>query len=96
MIKKSELAAFRAIAEGRVQGVYYRVFASRSAVQLNLTGYVRNLPDRTVEIYAEGDRTQLDKLIEQLKAGPPGARVDDLSLSWMEHTGKYQDFQITH
>ena len=95
MIKKGDLAAFRAIAQGRVQGVYYRAFALRNATQLNLTGYTRNLPDRTVEICAEGERAQLEKLIEYLKAGPPGARVDDLALTWSEYTGKYSDFSVT-
>lgn len=96
MIKKDDLAAFHAIAQGRVQGVYYRIFASRNATQLNLTGYVRNLPDRTVEIYAEGETKQLEKLIERLKNGPPGARVDDFSQVWSKYSGKYHDFKITH
>jgi acylphosphatase len=91
----SDSAALRAIAQGRVQGVYYRVFASRNAARLGLTGYVRNLPDRSVEIYAEGERKQLEKLIEQLKAGPPGARVDNLALTWSKHTGQYRDFSVT-
>ena len=80
--------ALRAIAQGRVQGVYYRVFASRNAVRLGLTGYVRNLPDSSVEIYAEGARRQLEKLVEQLKAGPPGARVVNLELTWSDYTGQ--------
>jgi acylphosphatase len=95
VIKKGDLAAFRAIAQGRVQGVYYRAFASRNATQLNLTGYVCNLSDRTVEICAEGERKQLEKLIEQLKSGPPGARVDDLTLTWSGYTGQYRDFSVT-
>ena len=95
MIKKGDLAAFRAIAQGRVQGVYYRAFVLRNATQLNLKGYVCNLPDRTVEICAEGERTQLEKLIENLKSGPPGARVDDLALTWSEYTGRYSDFSVT-
>ncbi len=90
----SNSAAMRAIAEGRVQGVYYRVFVSRNALELGLTGYVRNLPDRSVEIYAEGERNQLEKLLEQLKKGPPGARVDNLILTWSEYTGLYDDFSV--
>ncbi|MDD5289001.1 MAG: acylphosphatase [Dehalococcoidales bacterium] len=90
-----DLAALQAIAQGRVQGVYYRVFASRNATKLSLTGYVRNLPDRSVEICAEGERKQLEKLVEQLKKGPPGARIDNLALTWSEYTGKYHDFSVT-
>ena len=91
----SDFAALQAIAQGRVQGIYYRVFASRNATKLGLTGYVRNLPDRSVEIYAEGQRKQIETLIEHLKEGPPGARVDNLALTWSEYTGQYSDFSVT-
>ncbi len=95
MSKLSDLAAFHAVAQGRVQGVNYRSFTSRNAVQLNLNGYVRNLPDSSVEIYAEGERSQLEKLAEKLREGPPGARMDNLSLTWLEYTGNYDDFEVT-
>jgi acylphosphatase len=90
-----DLAALHAIVRGRVQGVYYRAFVSRNANSLGLTGYVRNLPDNCVEIAAEGERKQLQKFVEQIKQGPSGARVDDLKLSWTEHTGRYNDFSVT-
>ena len=91
----SDSAALHAIAQGRVQGVYFRVFASRNAVRLGLTGYVHNLPDGSVEIYAEGAKKQLEKLEEHLKEGPPGARVDNLTITWFEYTGQYNDFSVT-
>ena len=90
-----ELAALQAVAKGRVQGVYYRAFTSKNATSLNLKGYVHNLPDRSVEIYAEGEKKQLEKLVEQLKKGPPGARVDNLTLNWSQYTGVYHDFSVT-
>ena len=79
----SDSAALHAIAQGRVQGV-----------SLGLTGYVRNLLDNSVEICAEGARQQLEKLLEQLKTGPPGARVDNLVLTWSDYTGQYSDFSV--
>jgi acylphosphatase len=88
-------AALYAIIRGRVQGVYFRAFTARTAISLGLTGYVGNLPDNSVEITAEGDKNQLLKLVEQLKIGPPGARVDDLVVSWSQFTGIYQDFSVT-
>ena len=91
----SDLAALHAIAQGRVQGVNYRVFVSRNAAALGLTGTVRNRPDNSVEITAEGDKKQLQILVEQLKKGPPGARVDNLELSWTGYTGQYSDFSVT-
>ena len=56
----SDLASIRAVVYGRVQGVFYRAFTSRQAKELGLTGYVRNLPNGGVEVWAEGERKQLD------------------------------------
>ncbi len=91
----SDLAALHAIAQGRVQGVNYRAFVSRNAAASGLTGAVRNLPDNTVEISAEGDKKQLQQFVEALKQGPSAARVDNLEISWSEYTGKYKDFSVT-
>jgi len=91
----SDLASFQAIVQGRVQGVYYRSFTARNALHLGLTGYVRNLTDGSVEVYAEGERMQLEKLVEQLKTGPHTARVDNLTLDWKEYIGEYRNFVAT-
>ncbi len=91
----SDLAALHAIAQGRVQGVNYRAFISRNAASLGLTGTVRNLPDNSVEITAEGDKKQLEKLTDLLKQGPPASRVDNLELMWTGYTGQYNDFSVS-
>ena len=91
----ADSAAFYAVVQGRVQGVNYRVFVSRNAAALGLTGTVRNRPDNSVEITAEGDKKQHQILVEQHKKGPPGARVDNLELSWTGYTGQYSDFSVT-
>jgi acylphosphatase len=90
-----EMAAFRAKARGRVQGVNYRVFTQRHAVRLGISGCVRNLRDGSVEVNAEGDRIQLKRLLEILHRGPPGARVDAVETAWVEHTGEYRSFSVT-
>ncbi len=64
-----------AIAEGHVQGVGYRWFVQKIATKLGITGYVRNLPDGTVELEAEGDTESLNTLIREMKKGPIGAHV---------------------
>ncbi len=87
-------AAFQAIAQGRVQGVFYRDFTARNAVRLGLTGYVHNLPGGSVEIHAEGARKKLETLAKLLKEGPPNARVDNLAVTWSEYTGEYKDFSV--
>ncbi len=93
----TDLASLHAIVYGRVQGVYFRVFTSRHATELGLTGYARNLPGgKTVEVQAEGERNKLERLIEHLKVGPPGARVEKVETNWAEYTGSYSVFSIRY
>jgi len=92
----TDLASVQAIVYGRVQGVYFRAFASRQAIELGLTGYVRNTPDRAVEVYAEGERKRIEKLIDHLKVGPSSARVDRVVVDWSEYTGNYPGFNISY
>jgi acylphosphatase len=91
----SELAALHVKISGRVQGVYFRAFTQRHAASLGLAGYVRNLPDRSVEVHAEGGKEALEQLLETVRKGPPGARVDSVELGWFEYTGKYHQFAVT-
>ena len=65
--------------EGRVQGVGYRWFAQRLAGVMGVAGYVRNLDDGSVEVYAVGDVEQLEALRRHLEAGPVGARITELT-----------------
>ncbi len=75
------IQAIHAIAEGRVQGVGYRWFVQKAATKLGLVGYVRNLPDGTVELEAEGDKENLDALINEMKKGPLGAHVQTVKVN---------------
>ena len=79
---------------GMVQGVGFRFFTQRKAQEYGLVGYVRNMPDGSVEVYAEGDREVLEAFILDLRRGPMMARVDDVKVQWREASGKYRDFQI--
>jgi len=64
---------------------------------LNLAGYVRNLPEgRIMDVYAEGEREQLAKLIKHLEQGPPGAKVDDVEVKWGEYTGMFPRFEMRY
>jgi len=93
----TELASVRAIVNGRVQGVFFRDFVSRWAAELGLTGYVRNLPGgRAVEVQAEGEREQLEKLLGYLKVGSPSAKVEEVVTDWSEYTGNYSRFSIRY
>ena len=68
---------------GRVHGVYFRTSTQAKALQLSLTGWVRNLPNGTVEVHAEGSRDSLDKLIKWCQKGPPLANVSRCDLDWI-------------
>ena len=91
------LALLQVTVYGRVQGVYFRAFTASHAQELGLTGYVRNLGDRqAVEVEAEGEKDKLEKLIDHLKAGPPGANVEKVQTNWAEYTGSYTEFSIRY
>lgn len=93
----TDLASVQAIVYGFVQGVFFRDFVSRRAKVLGLTGYVRNLPSGdAVEVNAEGEREQLEKLISHLEVGPPVAKVERVITTWSEYTGSYSRFNIRH
>ena len=92
----TDLASVQAIVYGYVQGVFFRAFVSRRAGELGLTGYVRNLPGGAVEVNAEGERKQLERLIDQLKVGPPAAKVEKVATKWSEYTGNYPHFSIRY
>ncbi len=87
-------AAVKLIVSGRVQGVGYRYFIARSASELDLTGYVRNLFNGDVEIYAEGKKQYLDALVSKAKTGPPHSIVDKASIQWLDFKNKYNNFEI--
>jgi acylphosphatase len=69
------MAAYRYRVEGRVQGVGYRYFVQREADALKVTGFVRNMPDGSVEVVAEGAEGALATLEARLREGPSFARV---------------------
>lgn len=80
---------------GRVQGVSFRAFTYESATDLKLVGWVRNLTDGRVEIVAQGPAKDLDALLEKVKKGPPGSRVDNVKEADADEKEKLADhFQI--
>ena len=81
---------------GVVQGVGFRYFCHRSAMNLNLTGWARNNPDGSVSVWVEGDRGAIEQFIDNLKVGPRSASVSDIKVDWKEFTGRYSGFNITY
>ena len=64
---------------GRVQGVFFRAWTQQQAKQLDVTGWVRNCHDGSVEAHLEGEQSAVQKLIELLHCGPPSAEVDEVT-----------------
>lgn len=89
MVKRLEVTV-----TGDVQGVLYRAFTRKAANKLGLTGTVRNIPDKTVEVIAEGEESSLNELLWYLKKGSYFSRVQEVIPTWREATGAYPDFRI--
>jgi acylphosphatase len=79
---------------GRVQGVGFRAFVQHQAYSLDLTGWVKNLPDGRVEILTEGSKEDITALIDKLEEGPIGARVENVDVNWERYQGDHERFRI--
>jgi acylphosphatase len=60
-----------------------------------VTGWVRNLPDGSVEVVAEGDKEELDRVVEFCRIGPSRARVKNVGVDWLDFRGEFRGFRIT-
>ena len=84
----------RIIVSGRVQGVGFRWATQKTARQLGVNGYVRNLPNGDVEIVVEGDDTAIDRMISWARKGPAWARVDNLKMDEIAGPAEYTEFGV--
>ena len=81
-MKGPESSRFVARVVGRVQGVGYRYFVQARASALRLSGTVQNLPNGSVRVEAEGSKTELLRLLSDLREGPPAAAVERVDVEW--------------
>ena len=79
---------------GRVQGVGFRYTAEAAALELAVSGWVRNLPDGRVETVVEGSEKLLKSFLEKVAAGPMRPYIRETHIGWSEATGEFQDFRI--
>lgn len=80
---------------GRVQGVGFRAHVEYVARQIgDLTGWVRNVGQDTVEAVVEGERLDVEQLIAAMKQGPRASRVDDSRVEWETVTGEFKEFGV--
>ena len=77
---------------GRVQGVRFRRFVDYHARCLELVGWTRNLPGGAVEVCVEGPREDLERLLQELRIGPPRAEVDAVDVEWADADNTFDSF----
>ena len=90
----TELSRLQAQVFGRVQGVGFRYFTLSIANELGLFGWVRNMPDGSVQLVAEGPTAQLDKFVSRLRIGPRSGYVDEFRYNWQPYRAEFDRFEI--
>ncbi len=91
----SERIRARAVVSGMVQGVGFRYTTRRAAGGHEVTGYVRNLPDGTVEIVAEGTRNETKAFLDDVRR-EMSSYIDSLDVVWTDATGEYSGFFVRY
>ena len=82
------------IVHGNVQGVGFRHHTRVKATELGLTGYVKNRPDGTVEIVAEGETPTVNQFLDWAKQGPPAASVRQVDIDYGTANGEFSQFTV--
>jgi len=84
----------RMIVTGKVQKSGYREFVHEQAFDLDLNGFVRNLPDGTVEVVCEGEKDMLEKMATRIDIREFPVKVESVSVDYSEATGEFDDFTV--
>ena len=81
---------------GRVQGVFFRQSTRVMAIKNNVNGWVSNLDDGRVEIVAEGQKQNIENLVNWCKTGPANSRVDEFVLLDENYTDEFENFEVRY
>jgi len=84
------------VIHGLVQGVFFRASTRDEAVKLGVGGWVRNLPDGSVEALFEGEKKKVEAIVGWCYRGPSGARVSSVDLAWEAYQGQFKQFDIRY
>ena len=84
----------RVIITGRVQGVFFRYTTQLKAQEKGIAGWMRNLYSGKVEGFFEGDEDKVREMVEWCHKGPPGARVEDVEVTYHQYSGEFDSFSI--
>ena len=79
---------------GKVQGVFFRIETYHKAIEENVTGWIRNRSDGKVEAIFEGNKENVQRMIDFCKKGPQGAMVNKIEIKWEKYNGTFPDFKI--
>ena len=82
--------------EGRVQGVFFRAETRAVARQQNLTGWVKNLNDGSVEAVFEGEAENVEKAVQWCHKGPPHALVTNVTVKREPYAGEFETFSVSY
>jgi acylphosphatase len=84
------------IVQGVVQGVGYRFFVLNQARLYDVKGYVKNMPDGTVQVVAEGKKGMVKDFVERLRIGPLSAHVTGIDVKWHEKNSGFTEFRLQY
>lgn len=96
MHAKNDKLRARVIVHGLVQGVWFRASTKEEADRIGVKGWVRNLPDGSVEAVFEGEKKKVEEVIGWCHRGPSGARVSKVDIVWEPPTGEFERFDIRY
>lgn len=91
-----EQAGWDADEARRIMAIDENLNMKEVADQLGVSGWVRNLPDGSVEAVVEGERQRVEELIKWAHRGPPAARVEAVEVEWEPYKGEFKGFKIKY
>lgn len=88
------MKSYKIIVSGLVQGVGYRYFCYKKAIQYSLTGYAKNLFNGNVEVVIQGDENLIKEFIKDLNVGPHYSSVKSLNMEELWQDYEFKEFSI--
>ena len=84
------------IVSGMVQGVFFRRSTREIASFCGVNGFVRNLPGGQVEAVLQGERSEVEKVVDFMREGPAGAVVERISVEWRDSSETHEGFHVRY
>ena len=93
-VSGGETIRAKVLLDGTVQGVGLRYYTQEKAIELGLTGFVRNLTDGRVEVITEGPADKIEDLLAWFQTGSPQSKVDTIALRYEDPEGGFSSFSV--